>query len=100
MKRKEPVSDEPFPEKFDIHHWESNDKFEKSLQQHKISHILVNDNGHHRFHKHSLHHYEPHQPNVMGVKRKNDTKPEKNGISLEKNGTKIRVNDRDYDTPL
>lgn len=102
MKRNEPVSDLPFPEKFDIHHWESNEKFEKSLQQHKISHIVV-DGQHHRYHKHPLHHhYENHshqnhtsniiaenrQPNVMGAKRTNGTR---NGFV---------VSDCNYDTPL
>lgn len=82
MKRKEPVNDEPFPTKFDINHWDSNEKFEKILQQRKISQMAANGNG------------EVHRIDgaFMGVKRKTPT--------VNNNKPRVMVNDDDYDTPL
>lgn len=41
LRRKEPVSDEPFPKKFDITHWESNEKFEQHLKNHRMNALEI-----------------------------------------------------------
>lgn len=75
MKRKEPVTDDPFPSKFDVTHWESNEKFEKHLQKHPIGPLR---NGHNEV------------GTSLELKRK---------TAVSQNG-KICVSDADYDTPL
>jgi hypothetical protein len=80
MKRKEPVSDIPFPPKFDVSKWDSNEKFEKHLQQRKIS-KNANGNGHQ-------------EVVAMGHKRK------KQAPAIPKPKSKGCINDDDYDTPL
>lgn len=77
MRRKEPVSEIPFPPKFDVAKWDSNEKFEKHLQQRKIS-------------KNAL----GHQDIPMGHKRKPQSPTD---LNLRSRG---HVNDQDYDTPL
>lgn len=76
LKRKDLITDEPFPAKFDVTHWESNEKFEKSLQQHNVVH--------------------PHNfPNTaMQAKIKNT------GNENYERKPKALVNDADYDTPF
>lgn len=76
LKRKDLIPDEPFPAKFDVTHWESNEKFEKSLQQHNVVHPHHVPNG------------------VKQAKRKYPANENR-----ERN-PKVRVNDADYDTPL
>lgn len=76
LKRKEPVSDEPFPTKFDITHWESNERFEEILRKHN-----TNGNGHH------LH---PHAHLPVNNSRSKSPKIRSKNV----------VNDDDYDTPL
>lgn len=77
LKRKDPISEIPFPPKFDISQWESNEKFERHLQQQKCGHIVPNGNGHIK---------------RNGLLSKN--------IKVENNQKKASVNDEDYDTPL
>lgn len=77
LKRKEPPSEVPFPTKFDISKWESNEKFKKHLQQRKISQTNPKN-------------YDPKLDlATMGVKRKPE--PMKR---------QANVNDDDFDTPL
>lgn len=73
LKRKDPVSEIAFPP-FDVNKWESNEKFEKHLQQHKYGHVVLAANT---------------QNNSNGLQKKN--------ISNQK---KSEVSDEDYDTPL
>jgi hypothetical protein len=79
LKRKEPVSEIPFPTKFDVSHWESNEKFEKHLQHHKIGHVASNGNGHAQIYQN-------------GIQNKIFT--------VDSHRKKSTVNDDDYDTPL
>lgn len=73
--------DEPFPEKFDVAKWESNEKFEKHLKTFKIS--VPNGNKHERM-----------EGATMGLKRKTPTEAGK------KHRSAAVVSDGDYDTPL
>lgn len=79
MKRKEPAIEVQFPQRFDVNHWDSNEKFEKHLQQRKIS-KNTNGNGHHDV--------------VMGQKKKPQAPV------IPKLRSRGNVNDDDYDTPL
>ena len=81
---KEPVNDDPFP-KFDITHWESNEKFEESLKKHGVSQKYFNRH----------HHQHPHNIHPLGMKSKVVS-----GGKIPKNSSKAVVNDDDYDTPL
>lgn len=40
------IVEDNFPTKFNVGSWESNDKFEKSLQQHHINHVFMDGNTH------------------------------------------------------
>lgn len=109
MKRKEPVSDIPFPTKFDINHWDSNEKFEQSLKSHGISghhidhhlfghldfsphHQNHNHHGHdHQVHRH--HHHDGHDIPLGISKLHSDAK-------TSVNNQRTIVNDDDFDTPL
>lgn len=83
MKQKAPVQAEPFPVKFDVAHWESNEKFEKSLQQH---HIVL----------------QPHHVSNGNLQPRRVNQQAKPKLANEgnKRQPKVCVNDADYDTPL
>lgn len=82
MKLKDPVIDEPFPEKFDVKKWESNEKFEKHLKTHKTS--VMNGNRSPRV-----------EGATMGMKRKTPAL-----VAKRENRSTTLVSDGDYDTPL
>lgn len=84
LKRKVSIIDDPFPVRFDVNQWDSNEKFEKSLQKHNISLSAVNGNA--KIHQVAA---------VIGTERKNVA----NG-KIQQNNLKSVVNDDDYDTPL
>lgn len=84
LKRKESVIDLPFPQKFDVNNWESNEKFEKHLEYMKST---QQTNGHQ--HSQANGQNQVQKPAVEAMKKPT---PAKRSTAI--------ASDADYDTPL